>query len=40
MENKKWYDFMFNDITGDDYVAPVFILLLVIGFILGAVASL
>lgn len=39
-KNKKWYDFMFNDKTGDDYVTPMFILVFIIGFILGALAAL
>ena len=40
MIKNKWYIFMFNEKTGDDYVTPVFILLFIIGFILGAIVSL
>lgn len=40
MIENKWYSFMFNENTGDDYVAPVFIMLFIVGFILGAVVSL
>lgn len=40
MTENKWYKFMFNNRTGDDYVLPMFILVFITGFILGAIASL
>lgn len=40
MIKDKWYSFLFNEHTGDDYVSSFVILVFIIGFILGALASL
>lgn len=39
MIKDKWYRFLFNNTTGDDYMFPFVMLLLITGFILGAVVA-